>query len=341
MKKLSVVLLLIMILQVTNVQTVMVLADDANYEEIKYVMEQLPVYCAIYDICEESVSICAPYVVTDVNNRVVSKLYIIKAADVIVGKMCVIYENGQYHSRFDDMVEGFREMELRGVEFAVTINEYGEMILRTGDISLDCKKLEVIIELELENKLGLSMYSARASVVPEITSLNVISDGQNPGICWAVATAMMVNYKKGTSYAGADIVAQCNNSPNYEEIKEQVGEVAGAVEWVREAYRLNGVSITDDTRGLIYARYYSLLSNNMPVHIDFYIQASYGAIGHAVVLCGTYWDGNTLVYTFADPNVAGKKVAVTQNIAAYNNGELIKYVTLGEVVYDECTHIYY
>lgn len=84
-----------------------------------------------------------------------------------------------------------------------------------------------------------------------------------------------------------------------------------------------------------------------PIHYDFYISGT--SAGHAVVLCGSYYDSTRLTYYFADPNEynvsSGEDntvtVSVLQNISAYNNSSMIRYVTSGGTVYDLCTHTYH
>lgn len=164
--------------------------------------------------------------------------------------------------------------------------------------------------------------------VARVENVSINGTGQ----CWAASIAMMTNYKKGTTLTATNIYNKCLNSSYY----PSYGVPRGTIEWVRYAYTANGISITDQVGGISYARIYSLLNNNIPMHMDFYTSSG---VGHAVVLCGSYYDGNTLIYTFRDPNNANT-VSVAQDLSAVTDATYIKYNS-GSTLYATCTHTYY
>ena len=276
-------------------------------------------------------------------------MYFVKKQDRIVAKMLVVRTENGYSSRFDTSVGIIDEFYHKNIPFALTVLEDDIFVAYDGGLvsmgENDHRRGERLgpggeyTALTFWKEL---VSGTQAQMNPEITTLNgVRSMGGNDSreICWAISVAMMVNYKKGTAYTGNDIVNQCSDSiytqiPGY-------GSPRGTVEWVRAAYTMNKVPISDNAGGLAYGRLYYLLSDNKPVHMDFYGYVNGKLNGHAVVLCGTYWDGNTLVYTFCDPNYADDKVAVLQDKAAYDNAGKVKFVSRTGIELNECTHVYY
>ncbi len=340
-------LILVVALQVAGMASISTSAAQQGKAVEEYIISVIPSYLKAYGFDLDGISYSNPYPVLNAEND--ATMYFFKRENSIIAKMLVIKKGNSYSSRFDTSVDFFNELYYNNISFALTASEDEVCIVcEKGLDFLETKRynINVISEiseeaspLAFENEL---FFGSQARMNPEIVSLSgVRSMGGNnaSGICWAISVAMMVNYKKGTAYTGSDIVSQCSNSsyvklPGY-------GNPSGTIEWVRAAYSLNQIQINDNAGGLAYGRLYYLLSNDKPVHMDFYRKSNGTAVGHAVVLCGTYWDGNTLVYTFCDPNYADDKVAVSQDKAAYDDATKVKFVTKTGTEYNECTHAYY
>lgn len=340
------VLILVTVLQVSGVGSIRANAAAQENTTEEYIVSVISSYLQAYGLAMDGISYSNPYPVLNAENDAV--MYFFKRENTIIAKMLVIKQGNHYSSRFDTSIHIFNKLYCNNISFALTaveddvyiVCEKGLDFLGTKeyDINVIYGTPEEACTLVFNDEL---FFAPQARMNPEIVSLSGVRSmgGNDSGICWAISVAMLVNYKKGTAYTGSDIVRQCSNSgyaklPGY-------GSPSGTIEWVRAAYTLNQIQINDNAGGLAYGRLYYLLSGNKPVHMDFYRYVNGTAAGHAVVLCGTYWDGNTLVYTFCDPNYADDKVAVSQDKAAYDDASKVKFVSIIGTEYSECTHVYY
>jgi staphopain A len=347
--------------------TVVIIACNVNFvqatdkqDESNYLDSVLYAYLAANGIEVDGIAISSAVPVQMLDNSDVENIYFLKRNHEILAKLAVTSRAGTYYSCFDMDVKEINDIyqedltialvKKRNTIFAlmgstqITLykNPYESVILSQADKSIIKKeKITFIKELSqtFQARNGSEYIKLDASIAssPEVGGLLNVTRVPNvtiggAGQCWAASTAAMLNYKNGTSLTAPDIYNKCLNSG----FVGTYGTPCGSIEWVRKVYSLYGVSIVDQTGGIIYARIYSLLSSNKPVQMDYY---SSSGTGHTVVLCGSYYDGNTLVYTFRDPNKSST-VSVTQSLSAATNASFIKYND-GSTLYDECTHTYY
>ncbi len=347
MKTLKRIFMLVVILS-TIAGSVNIVHAKTLYDECSYLNSVLNAYLNSNGIKSDGLMISDAVPVQLLDDSDEQNIYFLKKNSVIIAKISIIKKDGQYYSCFDTDVKEFNNIYQNSSTISLVkknntifalINSSAIVLYKNPyyDVTLTQSDKNFIKAIDFTFSTSLPR-TVQPLGNPEVMQLTVPGVGNvkinGVGQCWAASTAMMVNYKNGTNLTATNIYNKCLNSG----LVGSLGTPSGTIEWVRAAYSFYNISIYDQVGGLIYPRIYSLLSNNDPIHMDYYNTSS--GSGHAVVLCGSYYDGNTLVYKYRDPNSPTEFKSVAQSLSAVTDASYLKY-TDGLTLYDLCTHTYY
>ncbi len=314
------------------------ISKESSVSRMNYLTEVLPLYTNLIGAKTSKFLVSDAFQIAN-GEDTSSYLYFV-SADGIVASITVCEKNGEFYSACKKLNDS-NIVEDKYIK--VSRGSNGEAIIEVENaLSRGYKRLS------FSNECDILQSQTRTA---QIRMINLSSYGPNPtingGICWACTSAMLINHKNNSTITGVGLYTELLSSPNYSYWVQHYGELCGSVLWVREAYRLHGINIIDSASELTYNENYSLLGLNKPIHYDFYVSGT--ETGHSVALCGSYYDETRLIYYFADPNeynvTSGEDndvtVGVVQNLSAYSNPGLIKFVSTGGTIYNECTHTYH
>ena len=316
------------------------ISKEHSERRMNYLTTVLPLYSNLIGAKTSKFFVSDAFQITN-GEDTSSYLYFI-SADGIVASITVCEKNGEFYSACKKLNDS-NIVENKYIK--VSRGSNGEAIIEVENLLSRGYK-----RLSFSNECNISESQTRTA---QIRMINLSSYGPNTitiyehGVCWAYVAAMLINHKDNSTITGTELCTELLSSPNYSYWLQHYGEFCGSVPWVREAYRLHGINIIDSASELTYNENYSLLGLNKPIHYDFYVSGT--EIGHSVALCGSYYDETRLIYYFADPNeydvTSGEDndvtVGVVQNLSAYSNPGLIKFVSTGGTIYNECTHTYH
>lgn len=323
-----------------------VVQAETIQDETVYLNSVINAYLVSNGIYSDGIVISNAIPVQMLDSSDQQNIYLLKRNSVIIAKIAIIRKDNQYSSCFDTDTKEFNSIYRKNAEVSlvkknhaifalidsktVVLYENPDKNVTLNQADLKSMKKEKVV---FGNSLSQTIQPLNSTELKQLNVARVPNVTINgAGQCWAASTAMMVNYKKGTALTATDIYNKCVIS----DLIKFYGTPRGTIEWVRYSYGAYGISIVNQAGGIIYPRIYSLLSNNVPIHMDFY---SSSGSGHALVLCGSYYDGSNLVYIFRDPNKENT-VSVVQSLSAVTDATYIKYND-GSTLYDTCTHTYY
>ncbi len=333
-----IIILAVLFTSSLNVRTIKANAEiskESSERRMNYLTTVLPSYTSLIGAKTSDFLVSDAFQIAN-GEDTSSYLYFV-SADGIVASITVCEKNGEFYSACKKLND---PNIIENKYIKVSRGSNGEAIIEVENaLSRGYKRLS------FSNECNISESQTRTA---QIRMINLSSYGSNvAGICWACAATMLINHKNNSTISGLGLCNELRSSQNYSDWVEEYGPLCGSVPWVKEAYGLHGISIIDTESALTYNYNYYLLGLNKPIHYDFYVSGT--EIGHSVALCGSYYDESRLIYYFADPNEynvsSGEDndvtVGVVQNLSAYSNSSLIKFVSTGGTIYNECTHTYH
>ncbi len=341
MKKRFMSLIMAVMMVVITININKVNADETQDERLVYASSVLGAYLSINSIEMDDVKISNPIpVITLHNNDLIDKtVFFVMEDDAIKGKLIVEEIDGKYYSCFDCDIDEFQDMSQIAVYQKETSLIYyvdgQQLIYNDGDNILNqnlvYKEYPSYVEVKFYD---LVLTGLKTRGTPEVVSLSVPyvanSTYSGKGICWAACVAMDYGYRTGYSVTAVQVVDKCIRSSYF-----QGTLPSGDSYWTTSAYALYNRSVSYNSGGLIYARVYSLLSSGKTVHVSLSNMSNpsdENAINHAVLITGSYYDGNTLVYNLRDPN-RSTVVSVSQSLSVADNASQFVYVTSGGTKY--------